>query len=248
MNHSFDVDVAIQYGINAAIVFQDMAYWCEHSRNNRANFYDGRYWTFNSNKALCEHYPYLSSKAIRSAIQKLVDAGLIVTGNYNKLPFDRTLWYALTDEGERIFRKGNLHFPKKANDIFPKGQMSSSQKGEPIPNTIDSNELYNGRSPMFDDFWSIYPRKVAKQNAIKAWGKAGADDSQSLAETIIADVKRRKEGEWRGREERYIPHPTTYLNQRRWEDEPSTLPQDDEYVPAYEMMSVEEIMRRSMGD
>ena len=136
MNHTFDVDIATQYGVNAAIVFQDMGFWCEHSRINRKNYHDGLYWTFNSISALGEHYPYMSSKAIRGAIQKLVDAGLLVTGNFNKLAFDRTMWYALTDEGSRLFLNGKLDFPKKENDNFPKGKMTTSQKGEPIPDTL----------------------------------------------------------------------------------------------------------------
>lgn len=240
MNHSFDVDIAIQYGVNAAIVFQDMGYWCEHSRTNRTNYHDGRYWTFNSNKALCEHYPYMSGKAIRGAIQKLIDAGLLITGNYNKLPFDRTMWYALTDDGNRLFRKGNIDFPKKANDNSPKGQMTNAQKGRAIPDTLDSKDTNIGQSNGFTEFWKAYPRKVAKQTAVKAWGKTGADDSQALTATILADVRRRVDGEWNDKDVQYIPHPATYLNQRRWEDEHATE------APVERDMSVAEILRRQM--
>lgn len=89
-------------------------------------------------------------------------------------------------------------------------------------------------SPGFSNFWALYPKKVAKQNAVKAWGKTGADDSQSLTDTILADVNRRISGEWRGKDMQYIPHPATYLNQRRWEDEMTpTKPDDDEYYPRY---------------
>ena len=86
--------------------------------------------------------------------------------------------------------------------------------------------------PGFDDFWSVYPRKVAKQTAVKAWEKTGANDSQALTDTIIADVKRRVESEWKGKDVQYIPHPATYLNQRRWEDEVTAFDaaQDEEPV------------------
>ncbi len=69
----------------------------------------------------------------------------------------------------------------------------------------------------FDDFYAVYPRKVSKQAALKAWRALKPNDA--LVETIIADVKRRLETEWRGKDMQYIPHPSTYLNQRRWEDE-----------------------------
>ena len=247
MNHTFDVDIATQYGVNAAIVFQDMGYWCEHSRINRKNYHDGLYWTFNSISALSEHYPYMSSKAIRTAIQKLVDGELLTTGNFNKKGWDRTLWYALTQKGESIFRKGKMDSPKTENP--------NSQNGEPIPYTIPDTETNtttrrNRRvdviSPGFTEFWNAYPRKVAKQNALKAWGKTGADDSQSITSTILADVKRRVDGEWKGKEVQYIPHPATYLNQRRWEDETTTGTVESEPEQTWRDLSPEE--QREMED
>lgn len=74
-------------------------------------------------------------------------------------------------------------------------------------------------TPGFVDFWTVYPRKVSKQTAIRAWRKTGANDSEALTDTIIADVNRRLKTEWSGKDMQYIPHPSTYLNQRRWEDE-----------------------------
>ena len=68
----------------------------------------------------------------------------------------------------------------------------------------------------FESFWSVYPRKVRKQDALKAWRSAKL---AKIADKIIADVKKRCETEWKGAEMQYIPHPTTYLHQKRWEDE-----------------------------
>lgn len=68
----------------------------------------------------------------------------------------------------------------------------------------------------FADFWNVYPNKVKKQDAQKAWKSAKLD---KLADIIIDDVKRRCNTEWKGQDLHYVPHPTTYLHQRRWEDE-----------------------------
>ena len=68
----------------------------------------------------------------------------------------------------------------------------------------------------FVDFWKIYPNKVKKSAAITAW-KAGK--CEKIADTIIADVQRRCDTEWKGDGAQYVPHPTTYIHQRRWEDE-----------------------------
>ena len=52
-----------------------------------------------------------------------------------------------------------------------------------------------------------------------------------IADLIIADVKLRSDTEWKDQEVRYIPHPTTYIHGRRWEDEPSTTTPQPEPSP-----------------
>lgn len=101
--HVFDVEVAQMVGVNAAILLENIAHWCEHNRANGANYHDGRYWTYNSMKAFEELFPYLKPNAIRTAINKLREAGLIVVGNYNKSAYDRTSWYALSDTANAIY-------------------------------------------------------------------------------------------------------------------------------------------------
>lgn len=67
----------------------------------------------------------------------------------------------------------------------------------------------------FDQFYQQYPRHVAKEAARKAWGKL----APSEREKAVVDVVRRRESEWQGKDAEYLPHPATYLNQRRWTDE-----------------------------
>ena len=131
MQHHFDVDLAARYGIAEAILLNHLEYWIEHNRANQKNFFEGRYWTFNSNKALCELFPYLSEKKIRNALNHLQEEGLILTGNFNKLAYDRTLWYAITEKGKSILPKGQMEVPEMANGI--------GKKGEPIPDNNTPN-------------------------------------------------------------------------------------------------------------
>ena len=127
MMHSFDVRIACEYGVNAAIIFQNIYFWCEHNCVNDKHLHDGMHWTYCSNKAFQEILPYLSEKTIRTAIKKLVDNGLIVTGNYNDTPYDRTLWYAVTDKGILIMAGEKIEMPKRENE--------NSEKGRPIPDS-----------------------------------------------------------------------------------------------------------------
>jgi hypothetical protein len=71
----------------------------------------------------------------------------------------------------------------------------------------------------FDRFWAVYPKKAAKQVALKAWEKLAPDDG--LLEAIIRAIERAKETrQWQRESGCFIPHPATFLNQGRWEDEP----------------------------
>jgi uncharacterized protein YdaU (DUF1376 family) len=73
----------------------------------------------------------------------------------------------------------------------------------------------------FVDFWKAYPRKVAKPEAVKAWQKIAPD--AALAAATLAGVERHKKSkQWLRDEGEYIPHPSTFLNQRRWDDEVRT--------------------------
>ena len=135
MQHHFDVDLASRYGMVEAILINHFEYWIELNRTNDRNFYDGRYWTFNSMKAMTEIFPYLTEKKIRNALKNLQDEGLILTGNYNRSAYDRTLWYAFSDFAESILPKGQMDFPEKAN--------GNIQKGEPIPNNNPYSKTIN---------------------------------------------------------------------------------------------------------
>lgn len=239
MKHTFDIAVAEKVGVNAAILFENIAYLCEYHRANQLNEHDGKFWVYNSRRAFAELYPYLSEKQVRSALDTLVAGNLLVKGNYNKLVFDRTLWYAVTDEGMAMYHAGCEDWPNKANMSAQEGQAipdintdNLCNKNTPYDHTSYSHTSYspstprkrgNGTPQRFDDFWRIYPRHVNKATAMKAWAKLKADDS--LVDTIINDVKRRLDGEWKDADIQFIPHPSTYLNQRRWEDEsPSEKP------------------------
>lgn len=70
----------------------------------------------------------------------------------------------------------------------------------------------------FDEFWKEYPKKISKQTALRSWRRL--KPSKELVTIIVVDVMRRANSEaWSKEGRKFCPHPTTYLNQRRWEDE-----------------------------
>lgn len=85
----------------------------------------------------------------------------------------------------------------------------------------------------WDRFWAIYPRKVDKQKAIRAWNRLKAD--RKLMQIMSAALKaQRASEEWRRDNGRAIPYPSTWLNNRRWEDEPTAFFPADSTRPASE--------------
>ena len=149
MQHNFNIFLAQMYSVDEAIFLQHIYHWYLYNKSNNKNFYDSRYWTYNSISAFAEQFIYLSEKQIRNILLKLENKSLIVTGNYNKISYDRTKWYSITEKGLEILENLGIHkeqeikskaTTKKENTILPnenihftKQSNGTTEKGEPIP-------------------------------------------------------------------------------------------------------------------
>ena len=70
----------------------------------------------------------------------------------------------------------------------------------------------------FGEFWSNYPNKKAKKDAVKAWGKIKLNNN--LFNLIIESLEKHKKSvDWVKNGGKFIPHPATWLNGERWNDE-----------------------------
>ena len=117
--HSFNKNIAKKCGILSAVIYNHIEFWIQKNEADEKHFYDGKYWTYFTLNGIQKIFDYVTVKQIRLAIDKLIKADLIETGNYNKTPYDRTLWYSL---------KTKIDLPKKENGIL--------QKGTPIPDIL----------------------------------------------------------------------------------------------------------------
>jgi hypothetical protein len=68
----------------------------------------------------------------------------------------------------------------------------------------------------FDEFWSKYPRKVAKKAAMQAYARLPMDEQELAVDTLDTHLEYWKLKET---ESDFIPHPATWLNQGRYFDE-----------------------------
>jgi hypothetical protein len=70
--------------------------------------------------------------------------------------------------------------------------------------------------PTFNEFWVLYPRKISKRVAEKSWSKMTPQEQSDALEALPNHLEYWK---IKNTETEYIPHPATWLNQGRWEDE-----------------------------
>ena len=139
MQHSFDVDIAKKYGILEAILLNNLWFWIEKNKANNTNFYDGFYWTYNSTRAFNELFPYVSQRQIQNALKHLKEEGILQTGNYNKISYDRTLWYAFTKKGECIMQKCKMEDVEMLNGNVENVQPIPDNKPVPKPSSKQDN-------------------------------------------------------------------------------------------------------------
>ncbi len=150
MEHQFCVELASCYGIEEAIIIQNLYFWIKKNVANEKNFYDGRYWTYNSSKAFSSLFPYMTESKIYRVLKSLEEKGLIIKGNYNDNKYDRTCWYALSDKA--IKELTDLKYDaygfsrsilQNENYDFAKMQNGNNENVKPIPDSKHTDNKTN---------------------------------------------------------------------------------------------------------
>lgn len=155
--HSFDPKIAEMVGLAPAVIYQNIVWWIAKNEANEQNKYDGYFWTYNSVKAFSILFPYLTEKQVRTALDKLVEVGLIVAGNYNTSAYDRTKWFRLG---------GQLDLPCGANGFASEGEPIPDIKPSIKPDKLDTNvSMQNKRGTRLKDDWQ--PSQADLQHAFK---------------------------------------------------------------------------------
>ena len=183
---------------NAKLLFGEITALCHQ---------EGYCWA--GNQYFADLYD-VSKTSISTWIGNLKDAGHITVEMNYKEGSKHILNRYIRILGEGI--QENLHTPtRKLNDPIQENLRDNNTVN------ITSNITVNSVGD-FDSFWRFYPRKAGKEAARKAWEKLRPD--QHIMQMIAHNVKERVEkGEWRKDNQSFILHASTYLNQKRWEDE-----------------------------
>lgn len=216
MQHHFNTDIAKKYDIITAILLDNFYYWIEKNRINNKHYHDGKWWTYNSRKAMQEWFPYLTTRQIDYAIKKMVEENLIITSNYNDKKQDRTLWYAITNFGYSILQNcemyNNIYITNTNTNTKEINKESLEDNGK-----VTDDDIYS----FFDKVYAIYPRKVNKVQAKTTFShklkSLTKDEAHNKAVAIYRLLQAQialwqKENDGQGRKVEHIPHFSTWLN------------------------------------
>jgi hypothetical protein len=161
----------------------------------------------------------LTLKNVDTAIKNLARTGLIFLYEYDGKPF---LFLPGWNEHQSIRAKRS----KYPDPDDPCAQMISDDckcPRNPIqsnPNPIRESESEsaqtNARENAFAEFWEAYPKKVGKKDAYKAFCKLSKADWPKL---VPAVEQQKQSKQWQKDEGQFIPNPSTWLNQGRWDDD-----------------------------
>lgn len=154
---------------------------------------------------------------IERSLRELIDEGVVTVDG------DRLYQKRMVRDGDISKKRaeaGAKRGKSKEMEAPAKAEEEPQQKPSKTPAKTPSKESVVDKR--FDEFWAAYPRKAGKGSAKKAWLKIAP--TQELFQKIMGAVEAAKKcDQWRKDNGQYIPHPTTWLNQERW---------DDDYGPA----------------
>ena len=142
----------------------------------------------------------------------------------------------MSQAGKRSAERRSAMVEEKPTKVEPMLNLPST-KVEPVFNREEERREEKKRGEntcvLFDQFWTLYPRKTSKQSASKAFAKLKDEDQQAAINNISRLYAETPV--------QFVPHAATYLNQGRWEDQ--VIPRnatfnplnqtDDEPLPSY---------------
>lgn len=203
--HHFDIEDAMKYGVEKAVVLSNIRFWLNNNKNKDLPSvkHDGYYWMYNTAKDMSNVLPYFTQSKVQRLLKQLEDDGVLIVGNYNKVKYDRTKWYTLSE------------FTYNNNCITqtPELNIGNEQTVQPIQDSKTNTKTNNKINIPFSDFWNKYDYCKGKKSDVEAKWIALSDEErtltmESLDKYLISTP-----------DKTYRKYPMSYLNTEAWNDE-----------------------------
>jgi Helix-turn-helix domain len=186
---------------------------------------DGERSCWPSNETLGEQLG-VTDRSIRTLMNELVTAGIVMReARYVEGRQSTSVTHLVDVTSDRE----EVEFPPEEEALFPpEGEADFLQNKTSKNKTRGTSSSSPSATPHgFESWWSLYPRKVGKPEALRAYTRA----VEKEAPDVIIAALRQQVGQL-GKDLKFCPHPSTWLNQERWADttEPPA-PEKKPYVP-----------------
>lgn len=151
MQYSFDIQEAVDYGVDEAIMIWNLRFWILKNKANNKHQYHGqdgvlRTWTYNTSEAFAKIFPFWKPLKIWRMLDSMEKRKIITKGNFNQNKHDRTAWYAFYDENQMLSSHLIIaHFSNLKNGDF-KNEKSTFQNREMQISDLENGDLENEKS------------------------------------------------------------------------------------------------------
>jgi len=168
----FNTDLAARFGVNEAIMLENFKFWIIKNKADNKNIHEGKAWTYNSKKYYAVLYHFWTYEQVKRILASLKKQEVLITGNYNKHTYDRTLWYSFSDTYYTEFTiVGNATMDSgKSNNA-----KVETQQPIPVITTNKKTDKINMDSP--------------SENQLKTFPKIKADSGNKLNKGKIKETK-----------------------------------------------------------
>lgn len=117
LHHTFDVAIATEFkSIELAILIHHFQFFISRNRNLKRNYHQERTWTYQTLEEIAAVYPYWSRDQVNRLLRKAVEMKILKKGNFNQTTYDRTCWYAFSNEDKFLPHSNNVSQMAKSPD------------------------------------------------------------------------------------------------------------------------------------
>lgn len=203
--HHFDVEDAMKYGVEKAVVLSNIRFWLNNNKNKDLSTvkHDGYYWMYNTARDMSNVLPYFTQSKVQRLLKQLEDDGVLIVGNYNKVKYDRTKWYTLSE----------FTYDENYNTQTPELNIGNEQIEQPIQDSKTDTKTNNKINISFSDFWDKYDYCKGKKSDVEAKWIALSDEERTLSMESLDKYLLSTP------DKTYRKYPMSYLNTEAWNDE-----------------------------
>lgn len=181
--HMFEIHIAAAYGLAEAVFVHRIYVLVRANEAQGRNEHEGRYWTYDSARAVCENCPYWTPRQVEGIIQRCRDKGLILTGKWSANAYDRTNWYTVTDLVRSIYEKNGIELRESGHRSAKKPKSFKEQR--------KTKERPKRGTTAFGEFKNVYLTTAETDKLCGRW--TAAQVAQEIEALSAYMASRRKQ-------------------------------------------------------